>query len=113
MKTYTKYEDIPNNWYLGSENGDGSMFEELDNLIREAKNPVRLRDDDGTYSYFDLVQGVTMILTVDFDAIIAHALETGASKYDYSFQFWEAFDELYPDVTQKYANILEEREATQ
>jgi hypothetical protein len=56
MKTYTKYEDIPNNQiYLGSEMGDGSMFEELDNLIREAVNPVRLRDDDGTYSYFDLV----------------------------------------------------------
>ena len=55
MKTYTKYEDIPNNWYLGSENGDGSMFEELDNLINEAKNPVRLKEDDGNYSYFDLI----------------------------------------------------------
>ena len=50
---------------------------------------------------------------INFDLIIAHALETGASKYDYSFQFWEAFDSLYPDVTQKYANILEEREVTQ
>jgi hypothetical protein len=56
MKTYTKYEDIPNNQiYLGSENGDGSMFEELDNLIREAINPVRLKDDNGNYSYFDLI----------------------------------------------------------
>ena len=54
-----------------------------------------------------------MILTVNIDAIIAHALETGASKYDYSFQFWDAFNELYPEVTQKYANILEEREVTQ
>jgi hypothetical protein len=54
-----------------------------------------------------------MILTIDFDAIIAHALETGASKYDYSFQFWEAFDELYPEVTQKYAKILAEREVKQ
>ena len=55
MKTYTNYKDIPNNWYLGSENGDGSMFEELDNLINEAKNPVRLKEDDGNYSYFDLI----------------------------------------------------------
>jgi len=47
-----------------------------------------------------------MILTIDFDAIIAHALETGASKYDYSFQFWDAFNELYPDVTDKYARAL-------
>jgi hypothetical protein len=54
-----------------------------------------------------------MILTIDFDAIIAKAIETGASKYDYSFQFWEAFDNLYPEVTQKYANILEEREVKQ
>jgi hypothetical protein len=53
-----------------------------------------------------------MILTIDVDAIIAQAISTGASKYDYSFQFWEAFDELYPVVTQKYANILEERKIT-
>jgi hypothetical protein len=50
---------------------------------------------------------------INFDLIIAHAIEYGANKYDYSFQFWEAFDSLYPDVTQKYANILEEREVTQ
>lgn len=55
MKTYTNYKDIPSNsWYLGSENGDGSMFEELDNLIRQANNPVRLKGDDGNYSYFEL-----------------------------------------------------------
>jgi len=48
-----------------------------------------------------------MILTIDFDAIIAHAISTGAHKEDYSFQFWEAFDSLYPDVTDKYARALE------
>ena len=57
MKTYTNYKDIPsNNWYLGSENGDGSIYEELNNLINQSKNPVRLRGDDGTYSYFDLIE---------------------------------------------------------
>ena len=50
---------------------------------------------------------------INFDLIIAHAIEYGASKYDYSFHFWEAFDKLYPDITQKYANILEEREVKQ
>ena len=55
MQTYTNYKDIPaNSRYLGSENGDGSIYEELDNLINEAKNPVRLKEDDGNYSYFDL-----------------------------------------------------------
>ena len=49
-----------------------------------------------------------MILTVDIDAIIAHAISTGANREDYSFQFWEAFDSLYPDVTQKYAQALAE-----
>ena len=48
-----------------------------------------------------------MILTVDFDAIIAHAISTGANRDDYSFQFWDAFNELYPDVTDKYARALE------
>jgi hypothetical protein len=48
-----------------------------------------------------------MILNIDFDAIIAKAIETGASKYDYSFQFWDAFNQLYPDVTDKYAKALE------
>jgi hypothetical protein len=55
MKTYTNYKDIPaNNWYLGSENEDGSIYEGLNNLINKAKNLVRLKEDDGTYSYFDL-----------------------------------------------------------
>jgi hypothetical protein len=48
-----------------------------------------------------------MILTIDFDAIIAHAISTGANRDDYSFQFWDAFNELYPDVTDKYARALE------
>jgi len=48
-----------------------------------------------------------MILTIDFDAIIAHAISTGANREDYSFQFWDAFNELYPDVTDKYARALE------
>ena len=49
-----------------------------------------------------------MILIIDFDAIIAHAISTGANREDYSFQFWEAFDQLYPDVTNKYAQALAE-----
>jgi hypothetical protein len=48
MKTYTTYESLPKNTiYLGSENGDGSVFEELDTLINEALNPVIYRDEDG------------------------------------------------------------------
>jgi hypothetical protein len=47
-----------------------------------------------------------MILTIDFDAIIAHAISIGANRDDYSFQFWDAFNELYPDVTDKYARAL-------
>jgi hypothetical protein len=54
MKTYTRYSDIPKNHiYLGSENGDGSIYEELDTAINQANNPVRLLDD-GCYSYFDI-----------------------------------------------------------
>jgi hypothetical protein len=54
MKTYTNYEDIPeDNIYLGSELGDGSMMEQLDTYISEAINPVRLLED-GVYHYFDL-----------------------------------------------------------
>jgi hypothetical protein len=45
---------------------------------------------------------------INFDLIIAHAIEYGANKHDYSFQFWEAFDNLYPEVTQKYARALAE-----
>ena len=45
---------------------------------------------------------------INFNLIIAHAIEYGANKYDYSFQFWEAFNQLYPDVTDKYARALAE-----
>jgi hypothetical protein len=55
MKTYTAYDQIPKNaYYLGSEDGGGSLDETTANSIDRAINPVRLREDDGTYSYFDL-----------------------------------------------------------
>ena len=55
MKTYTDYDDLPvSAIYLGSEYGDGSMDESLADAIAEAMIPARLREGDGTYSYFDL-----------------------------------------------------------
>lgn len=55
MKTYTRIEDLPtNNKYLGSENGDGSMYEELADAIDYAEQPVRYRDAQGINHYFDL-----------------------------------------------------------
>ena len=56
MKTYTTYADIPeNNEYLGCEDGNGCMSECLADLIDRAINTVvRLREDDATYSYFEV-----------------------------------------------------------
>jgi hypothetical protein len=57
MKTYTTYNAIPKNAvYLGSEDGNGCMSESTADSIDQALQPVRLREDDGTYSYFDLEQ---------------------------------------------------------
>jgi hypothetical protein len=55
MKTYTAYEQIPKSArYLGSEDGAGFMDETLAEFIAQSINPVRLRDDDGNYSYFEV-----------------------------------------------------------
>lgn len=55
MKTFTAYEQVPKSaYYLGSEDGAGFMSEYLSDLIARAISPVRLREDDNTYSYFDL-----------------------------------------------------------
>ena len=55
MKTFTNYHDIPStSLYIGSENGDGTMQEELSILIGNCINPVRLKNEDGTFSYFAL-----------------------------------------------------------
>jgi hypothetical protein len=57
MKTYTAYDAIPKNAvYLGSEDGNGCMSETLADIIGQALQPVRLREDDSTYAYFDLEQ---------------------------------------------------------
>ena len=57
MKTYTDYDAIPKNAvYLGSEDGNGCMSETLADMINQALQPVRLREDDSTYAYFDLEQ---------------------------------------------------------
>lgn len=56
MKTYTRFTDLPSTAiYLGSENGDGSMYEELADAIDQAINPVRLKEPDGHVAYFDLI----------------------------------------------------------
>lgn len=55
MKTYTAYDQIPKNAeYLGSEDGAGFMSEFLSDLIARAIEPVCLREDDNTYSYFEV-----------------------------------------------------------
>jgi hypothetical protein len=57
MKTYTAYDQIPKSAeYLGSEDGAGFMSEYLADLIARAINPVRLREDDDTYSYFEVAE---------------------------------------------------------
>ena len=59
MKTYTAYESIPSHAvYLGSEDGAGGLSESTADSIAQALQPVRLREDDGTYSYFDLAPEV-------------------------------------------------------
>ena len=61
MKTYTAYDQIPKSaHYLGSEDGSGGLSESTADSIAQALQPVRLREDDGTYSYFDLSQEVTV-----------------------------------------------------
>lgn len=55
MKIYLNYEDIPkNNVYLGSDNFDGSIYEEIQNFIDDSVEPVKLKDENGFYHYFDL-----------------------------------------------------------
>ena len=54
MKTYTSYESLPPHAaYLGSEEGDGSMYESLANSIDRALDPVRFRDENGIHHYFE------------------------------------------------------------
>jgi len=61
MKTYNSYDAIPKNAvYLGSEDGGGSLDEYTADSIATAMQPVRLREDDGTYSYFDIAKEVTV-----------------------------------------------------
>jgi len=55
MKTFLNYDQLPiNKVYLGSENQDGSIYEEIQNLIDDAIDPIALFDKDGFYHYFDL-----------------------------------------------------------
>jgi len=62
MKTYTAYKCIPrykNAIYIGSEDGSGCLDEYTADMLAQAIEPVRLREDDGTYSYFDIAIEVT------------------------------------------------------
>jgi hypothetical protein len=56
MKTFLNYEQLPENKiYLGSENYDGTIYEEIQNFIDDAIEPVALFDKThNIYHYFDL-----------------------------------------------------------
>jgi hypothetical protein len=56
IKTVTQYEAIPKTAvYLGSENGAGELEEFFYDLIAEAEEPIRFRDEDGIHHYFNLI----------------------------------------------------------
>jgi hypothetical protein len=60
MKIYTNYKDLPKHAvYIGSEDGAGTLDEYTDDLIASAVEPVRLRENDNTYSYWDIAKEVT------------------------------------------------------
>jgi hypothetical protein len=55
MKTYTRFLDVPTRAsYLGSEEGDGFMSEELADYVDAANEPARYKDAEGVSHYFDL-----------------------------------------------------------
>jgi len=56
MKTFLNYDQLPDNKiYLGSENYDGSIYEQIQNLIDDAIEPVGLFDKNAKiYHYFDI-----------------------------------------------------------
>jgi hypothetical protein len=57
MKQFPTYESIPSSAiYLGSEDGNGNMGEELADIILEALEPATFKDNNGIRHYFDLIQ---------------------------------------------------------
>jgi hypothetical protein len=61
MKIYTNYKDLPKHAvYIGSEDGAGTLDEYTDDLIARAVEPVRLLENDNTYSYWDIAKEVTV-----------------------------------------------------
>jgi hypothetical protein len=60
MKIYTNYKDLPkHSVYIGSEDGAGTLDEYTNDLIARAVEPVRLLENDNTYSYWDIAKEVT------------------------------------------------------
>ncbi len=56
MKTLISYDAIPKSAvHLGSEDGGGSLDEFTHDLIENADDPVRYRDEDGINHYFELI----------------------------------------------------------
>ncbi len=55
MKTFTRFLDVPAGAsYLGSENGDGSLEEEIAEYVEDAFEPACYLDADGIRHFFDL-----------------------------------------------------------
>jgi hypothetical protein len=55
MKTVINYSDIPGNAvYMGSELPDGTIEMFFADLIADAVEPIRYRDENGIHHFFDL-----------------------------------------------------------
>ena len=81
----------------------------------EPSNPSYESDRDSVTTAQDVLQQIEQQLlkhdenklVVDFSKIFDSAIKNGAVENDYSFHFWDAFNQHYPHVTNEYAKLLE------
>ena len=56
MKRFT-LETLPEHArYIGTENGDGTLYETAADQLEQALEPAYIREDDGTRSFFDIAK---------------------------------------------------------
>jgi len=86
-------------YYIDDKEPSDSCYEDDKETITQAQDVLQQIEQQ-------ILKNNGSELIVDLTKIFDCAIRNGATEYDYSFFFMDAFSEIYPAVSNSYADLL-------
>jgi hypothetical protein len=89
-------------YYLDNMEPSNSCYEDDKETVTQAQDVLQQIEQQ-------ILNSNSSQLIVDIKKIFDCAIFNGATENDYSFYFWDAFYQHYPEITDVYAKLLENK----